>query len=70
VTGDIRHSAARRRDGVVPFFAPFCGVAGHAYEVTQSGREDGLALVDDVLGIAQEIREADLIVGLGPAWAP
>ena len=41
-------------------------VAGHADEVAKGGGEDAVALVDDVLGVAQEMGEADLPV-LGPA---
>ena len=53
--------------GVVPFAAPLGFVAGSADEVSQGGGEDAVALVDDVLGVAQEVGKAGLLVFRGPA---
>ena len=52
---------------LVPLVAPGGRVASHADKVTQGGSEDAVALVDDVLRVAQEMGEADLLLFLGPA---
>ena len=52
--------------GVVPPVSAPGFVASHADEVAQGGCEDAVALVDDVLRVAQEMSEADLPV-FGPA---
>ena len=51
---EILGPAHRQMILVMRDLAPLCGVAGHADEMTQSGREDGVALVDDVLRIAPD----------------
>src|SRR5208337_4985873 len=53
--------------GVVPLVAPLGFVASHADEVAKGRREDAVALVDDVLGVTQEMGEADLLVFRGSA---
>lgn len=54
---------------VVPCVAPLHFVASHADEVTKGRREDAVALIDDILALAQEMGEKGFLV-LGPAaWA-
>jgi hypothetical protein len=53
--------------GVVPFVAPLGFVASQADEVAKGRREDAVALLDDILGVTQEMGEADLLVVGGPA---
>src|SRR5260370_1138477 len=54
-----------RRPGSVTARMGF--VAGQADEVAKGGGEDAVALVDHVLGVAQEMGEAGLLVFGGPA---
>ena len=57
--------------GVVPLVAPLRLVAREADEVAKSRGEDAVALVDDILRVAQEMGEADLLLfSAQPAWAP
>ena len=53
--------------GLVPLVAPLRLVARQADEVAKSRGEDAVALVDDILRVAQEMGEADLLLFLGPA---
>ena len=53
--------------GVVPLVAPLRLIARQADEVAKSRGEDPVALVDDILRVAQEMGEADLLLFLGPA---
>ena len=55
------------QSGVVPLVAPSGFIAGHSDEVAKRGCEHAVALVHDILGVAQEMGEADLLVFLGPA---
>ena len=52
---------------IVERVAPLGLLASHADEVAQAGSKNTVALVDDLLGVAQEMGEADLLLFPGPA---